>query len=267
MKSFQQTFWGYELEIPDDWVHRPLEDADGFAATSEALELGYEGSNLGHILVRGEWNWQRQPIEPIWKQHMTRLSIMLGAKKVGSAPWTMGGGLGLEAVIQLPKKVDNRLWTGILAFRDIVLHFMVTHKKDERQWFEPLATQVLSSLRFINKADHLDLNENGLPLPPGYTPTDPKSILADLSDLEPWQAFEGNASPGALQAFYTREAPAHGWKLQEYVPYPEPSSGLGFARYKFHKSGKTYTLGIFPFGEKNPVGKVVIKDENRVKKC
>ncbi len=260
MTAFQQPFWGYTFQIPAELIHRRLMDADGFAMIPAALAPDYEGPNLGHIVVRGEWNWQRQPLEPVWNRHMTRLSIMLGAKRVGSAAWTMGGATGLEAEIQLPQKVDKRLWVGILSSGPVILHFMVTHRKEERQTFEPLATRLISSLSVIKSTKDIQLLENGLPIPPGYSPINPKLILPDITDSQPWQAFAGSANPGALQAFYTREAPALGWKLIEYVPYPAPG-GLGFARYKLQKNGQTFTLGIFPFGENDAEGRIVIKTE------
>ena len=103
---FRHILWGYELTHPDHWVHQEVQDADAFANTSDALESHYSAPDAGQLLVRGEWNWQRQPIEPLWNHHVGMLAGMMGAKQVGSAPWRLGEAVGVEAEIVLPKK-DN----------------------------------------------------------------------------------------------------------------------------------------------------------------
>ncbi|MCJ7701717.1 MAG: hypothetical protein MUO62_09055 [Anaerolineales bacterium] len=260
MAIYQQPFWGYELDLPDSWVHQTIQDTEGFASIPEALQPEYEGPNLGHLLIRGEWNCSLQAIEPRWNQHLARLAIMLGAKNLGSAQWRMAGAIGFEAEIMLPTKTKKRLWVGILGKNTTILHFMVTHWMEERQWFEPLATEVISSLRFVDRAARINTDETGLPIPPGYQPTHPKTILPDIADLKPWRAYQGTASVGGLQAFYVREIPNHGWEVDEYVPYPSQVD-LGFARLKLHKGNYQLTLGILPFGESPTTGVIVIKDE------
>jgi len=261
MVAYQQSLWGYQLDIPDNWVHRSIQDAEGFAPNPEALEPGFEGTPLGHILIRGEWNSLDRDIQPLWNEHITRLSIMIGAKKLGSAPWIMAGGHGFEAEIQLSKKSNKRLWSGILEINTIVLHFMVLHWKEEREWFEPLATALISSLRFIQKADGISLDDRDLPIPPEYKVSDPKLILEDLQDTTLWKAYEGTANIGALQAFYLRELPNHGWEIEEYVPSPYPSA-IDFSRFKIKKDNKNLTLGLMPLSKMYEVGAIVIKNNS-----
>jgi hypothetical protein len=258
MNTYQQPLWGYEIELPEGWIHQTIWETEGFARQPEALQPDYDGENLGHLLIRGEWNWSRQPIEPLWNQHITKLSVMLGAKKLGAAPWSLGVGQGFEAEILLPKKTNKRLWIGILAYDVAILHFMVTHWKEERAQFEPVVTQIIQSLRFVEQVKNVISNEFGCPIPPNYAATDPKNFLNDIQDAAPWQAYDGQASVGALQAFYLRELPVHGWEIEEYVPYPAQTN-LGFARFKVQKKGQSLMVGILPIGEKEKTGKIVIK--------
>ncbi len=247
---FQHILWGYEFSYPDHWIHQEVQDADAFAphvlATPDALEPSYSGPDAGHLLVRGEWNWQRQPVEPLWNQHIGKLAGMLGAKQVGSASWKLGEAVGLEAEIVLPKKDNQRLWAGILMRDFRVLHFMVTHPKEVRDQFEPVVTKIISSLHFPNRMPGIKASREGLPLPPGYEPVDPQSILADISDRENWRAYAGKSGIGALQAFYLREVPIHNWDTEEYIPFPGPSD-LGFARLQLRKDDLKIMLGILPY--------------------
>ncbi|MFH1632974.1 MAG: hypothetical protein ABIG63_03060 [Chloroflexota bacterium] len=258
MTIFQHKLWGYELTYPDEWTHKSIQDTEGFAAIPESLTPDYAGPTLGHLLVRGEWNGARQPIELLWGQHVGKLAVMLGAKNVGAAPWQMGGASGFEVEIVLPKQNDKRLWAGILAREATILHFMVVHLKEERAWFEPLATQIISSLRFVERASGIATNQVGLPLPPNYTPADPNTILPDIADPEHWRAYEGLSRVDALQAFYLREAPAHGWEITEYVPFSSQSD-IDFARLQLRKDDQTVMLGIMPSEGKNPTGNIAIK--------
>ena len=204
MTVFQHILWGYELTYPDEWVHAQIKGVDIFAASKEALGDSYLGSDAGQLLVRGEWNWSRQAIEPMWNDHVARIAIMLGAKQLGSAPWQMGGASGLEAEIVLPKKDNRRLWTGVLMRDFRVLHFMVLHPKEVRQQFEPAATQIISSLRFPVRILGVPTSPEGLPLPPDYEAVDPHQVLADIDDAEDWRGYLGASGIGALQAFYLR---------------------------------------------------------------
>jgi hypothetical protein len=262
MPVFQHILWGYELTYPDDWVHQVVQDADGFAAIPEALDSEYFGPDAGQVMVRGEWNWARQPVEPFWNRHIGMLAGMLGAKQVGAAPWRIRNATGIEAEIVLPKRDNRRLWAGILARDFRILHFMVTHPKEDRQRFDPLATAIISSLRFPNRFLGIKQTRDGLPLPPGYTPVDPQSVIHDIADPQHWQAYDGQAGIGALQAFYLRESPIHDWEIDEYVPFPS-SSDLGFARLSMHRADQRVTLGILPFDTgkvtSSSPGKLVIK--------
>ena len=255
MKVFRHLLWGFELTYPDHWTHQSVQDADAFIPhvpstnaqdTHDSLDAESEGLDAGQLVVRGEWNWERKPIEPLWNRHIGLLAGMIGAKQVGSAPWKLGETVGFEAEIVLPKKDNQRLWTGILMRDFRVLHFMVTHPKEARQAFEPEATKVISSLRFPNRILGIKTNHEGIPLPPGYEPVDPKSILADVSDPINWRAYSGQAGIGALQAFYLREVPIHNWEMDEYVPFPGASE-LGFARLQLRRSNIKITLGMMPY--------------------
>jgi hypothetical protein len=247
MAIFQHPLWGYEFTFPDDWAHRTLGDVEGFAALAAALEPGYAGEKAGHLLVKPEWNAILQPVEPLWSQHMGTTAGLIGAKRVGSAPWHMGGAAGLEAEISLPKQANLRLWSGILARDFIVLHFMVTHPKDDRAWFEPLVTRLIASLRFLNTVEGAVEDAAGLPLPPGYAAIDPQRVIPDIPEPALWQAYGGQSPMGALQAFYLRETAARGWALDEFVPFPT-DSGLGFARLKLSRGETALTVGLMPQG-------------------
>lgn len=262
MAKFQHILWGYELTYPDDWVHKTAKDAEIFAAAPQALESNYAGERSGQLMVSAEWNCARQPIEPIWNRHIVMVAGMLGAKQVGSAPWQMGGGTGFEAEIVLPKRDNKRLWAGILMRDFIVLKFAVVHLKEDRSWFEPLATQVISSLRFLNRVYGVLVTKEGLPLPPGYTPTEPTLVINDISDLNKWRAYDGTNGVDALQAFYLRELPIHDWAVEEYAPFPS-DAGLGFARLRLSKHQQKATLGLLPFSQEaitaSSPGKIAVK--------
>ena len=262
MSSFQHPLWGYEFTYQVDWVHRSVQDADGFAAIPEALEPDYQGPSSGQLLVRAEWNCARQPIGPLWSRLIGLTAGMLGAKQVGSAPWRVGSAVGLEAEMMLPKKENRRLWTGILEQDFTVLHFMVMHPLDERLSFEPFATQIISSLRFADHTLGASTSPEDLPLPPGYVLTEPTRLVPDIADPDRWRAYEGESQVGALQAFYLREAPNFGWQVAEYVPFPS-SADLGFARLHLLKGKKSAMLGIMPVAEgtvtSSSPGKLVVK--------
>lgn len=254
MSLFRNILWGYELTYPDSWTQQSVQDADAFvpgALSSAVDETGglaesSDATGAGQLLVRGEWNWERKPIEPLWNRHMGLIAGMIGAKEVGSAPWKLGDATGLEAEIVLPKKDNRRLWTGILMRDFRVLHFVVTHPKDVREEFEPVATKIISSLRFPNRIMGIKTSREGIPVPPGYEAVDPKSILTDISDATNWRAYSGHAGIGALQAFYIREIPIHNWDMEEYVPFPS-SSELGFARLQLRRVNMNITLGMLPY--------------------
>lgn len=244
--TFRHILWGYELTYPDHWIHQSVQDADAFTAVANGLDQDYEGLDASQLVVRGEWNWERQLIEPLWNQHIGMMAGMIGAKQVGSAPWKLGDAVGLEAEIVLPKKDNRRLWTGILMRDFRVLHFMVTHPMGAREAVQPVATKVISSLRFPNRILDIKTSREGIPLPPEYEAVDPKSILADVTDPTNWRAYSGKAGIGALQAFFLREVPIHNWDMEEYVPFPS-SSELGFARIQLRRSNLKITLGMMPY--------------------
>jgi hypothetical protein len=259
MPTFSHPLWGYLLTYPDDWVHQTSGDIEAFAATESGLNTEYAGPQAGHLLTRCEFNHTGENIDPLWNDHLSKLSLMLGAKNVGSSPLAMGGGSGYEAEIVLPKKRNQRLWTGILSHGLTILHLMVAHPLDNRDWFEPLGSKIIASLRFLLKTSPLAVTTPGIPLPPNYSATDPTALLSDIADQQGWQAFKGNASPGALQAFYLRELQHCGWEIAEYVPYPSQTN-LNFARFQLHQKTQTATLAILPSDEKGDRGNIVIKN-------
>jgi hypothetical protein len=259
MAIFQHPLWGFELTYPDDWAHQSNADADGFAKNAEVFDqANVANGQAAHMLVRGEWNGRREPIAPLWNQHITKLSIMLGAKKLGSSPFSMGGANGFEAEIQMPQRENRRLWAGILAREAVILHLMISHPREERAEFEPQATQIIASLRFIERASDIATTQFGIPLPPNYKPVDPASLVPDAQDYDSWQAYDGSSDIGALQAFYFREAPIREWEISEFIPFPNQSN-IDFARLRIRKNEVTATLGILPSEHKKPFGKIVIK--------
>lgn len=250
------------MSFPDEWLHRTVRDKEAFVANPEALEAGYSGPGSGQLLVNAEWNAERQPIIPIWRKHVARLSGMIGAKNIGSAPWYMGGAMGLEAEIVLPKREQQRFWTGILGRGFIVLKFAVVHPLDERHWFEPIVTDIIKSLRFLPHVEGIGVTEESFPIPPAYTPCDPRTIITDIGGEEDWRAYTGASPVGALQAFYLREAPAHGWQVETIYPFPT-QEGFNFARFHLNQDNIQAVLGIMPVGKKRvnaaSRGNIVIK--------
>lgn len=261
MALFHQVLWGYELDYPDQWVHLTQGAIETFAANPDALLPDYSGPNSGQVMVRAEWNAAGQPIHPLWNRHIGMLAGWIGAKKVGAAPWQMAGASGIEAEIVLATKDPRRLWTGILEHRLTVLHFIVLHLKEERTAFEPAATGLISSLRLLARTAGLEVNEEGLPLPPGYALIPAQDIIDDIREPQNWRAYDGGSGIDALQAFYVREAPNYGWMISEYVPYPG-GNGIDFARLRLERAERQITLGILPYrdGNEGPVlGRLAVK--------
>lgn len=262
MALFQNPLWGFEMTYPDEWSQRSHAGADGFAQSAEVFDqAGNVNEQAAYMLVRGEFNGYRKEIAPLWNQYITKLSVMLGAKKLGAAPFSMGGANGFEAEIQLPKKVNRRLWAGILARGTTILHLMVSHPREERESFEPVASQIISSLRFLPRVQGVEMNEESLPLPPNYRAVSPQKFVPDAADADFWQAYDGEGDLGALEAFYFRELPLHGWEIQEFIPFPNQVD-VDFARLRIRKGDVAATLGILPFGKKYPIGKIVVKYED-----
>lgn len=245
MPEYFDYFWGYGITYPDFWIYKATGDSVYFAASQDCLDPLYEEPDAGFIAIRGEWNWAKKDIRPLWTENIGMVAGFMGAKDIGSAPWRLGGATGLEAEIVLPKKENRRLWTGILSHDFIVLHFMVSHPKIVRETFEPMATSVISSLKFTAPKIAMEKTVEGISIPPGYHVVDPKSVLDDIDDQANWRAYDGDASIGALQSFYVRELPANNWEILEYVPFT-PLSELGFARYKIKKGDLYLTLGLLP---------------------
>ncbi|NMB53904.1 MAG: hypothetical protein GYA15_04315 [Leptolinea sp.] len=245
MPVYHDIYWGYEITHPDFWIHKSIGDSEFFTATLNCLDPFYEEPDAGLIAIRGEWNWAKKDIRPLWNETIGKTAGFLGAKNIGAAPWKLGDAVGLEAEIVLPKKDIRRLWTGILSHEFCVLHLMVSHPKTVRTTFEPLATSVISSLKFSVPVFKFDITPEGIPIPPGYQRIDPKTVVDDIDDTAGWHAYDGETGIGALQSFYLREFPRHSWTISEYVPFT-PLSNLGFARYRLAKDSIELTLGLMP---------------------
>ncbi len=245
MPEYHDIFWGYAITYPDFWIHLNSDNAVYFAASKDCLDPLYEEPDAGFIAIQGEWNWAKKDLQPLWIEKIGMVAGFMGAKDIGSAPWRMAGATGLEAEIVLPKKENRRLWTGILALDFCVLHFMVSHPKTVRTTFEPLATSVISSLKFIAPKEGENLSPEGVPVPPGFRNIDPTTVIEDIDDAALWHAYDGASDLGALQSFYVRELPANKWNIIEYVPFTK-FSDLGFARYKIQKGDQVLTLGLMP---------------------
>jgi hypothetical protein len=245
MKTHVSPLWGYALDHPDGWAHRSLPDGDAFARVEAALAPGYAGPLAGHIMISAEWNGLRREVGPIWNEHVARVATMFGAKDVRSSPWQFGPLIGFEAEIALPQKEASRLWLGVLSHELILLKLLVSHPMIFRAEFEPQATEVLRSLRLLETVPDLPQHACGLPLPPQSTPTSASEILENLGDRGSWEAFELPYSTGAAQAFYWREAPAAGWEITSFQPYPGDHPHP-FARVGMRRGDRVAALGILP---------------------
>ena len=249
MAEYQNLLWGLSLTYPDSWQKA----LDGDAVLFSAPESNHSSDGAletGKVMLRPEWNPEQTDIKKLWNLHIGKIAGVLGAKRVGAGPWHMGDMKGMEAELVMPKKDPMRLWTGILTRERMILHFMVTHHKLDREWFEPLATALIKSLRFHAPAAKRE-PELIFPIPPEFERTDPLSVIEDIKDPSVWQAFKGTASVGALQAFYARELPAAAWQIAAYDPIPGPSEP-GFARFALQREGVQIILGILPAGGDAP---------------
>ncbi len=246
MPTFVHPLWGYALEYPEGWAHRDDGEVVAFAARPEALEPDYDGEGMGYLLVRPELNPFLRPIEPLWNQYITKIAIMRGAKKLGASPLKVGTLQGYEAELLLPAKLNRRLWIGLLAAGGVILHLMVTHRKDERAAFQQPASAMVSSLRFVESVPGVALSPRGLPLPPGYRAVTPLEVVEGVDDPAAWEAFRGDAPIGGVQVFYLREAPRHGWQVSEYYPYPNPKAPAPLARFRLEREGQVAAVGLVP---------------------
>ena len=260
MKPFQQKLWGYTLVYPDGWVHKSEQDIEAFAAYKDSLQPNYEGDNLGHLLIRGEFNPYLRPIESLWNQHIAKMSVMLGARKLGSAPLKIGEASGFEVEIVLPKRDKKRLWVGILSFNATILHLMVLHLKENRNWFEPFASKIVASIRFVPHTNGIITNSAGIPLPPNIIQVEAQNLVDHIQDPKQWEAYDGTNSIAALQNFFVRELPVYGWEITTFEPFPSPERN-SFARFFIQKEKITATLAVIPEAgeQKEPRGKIVIK--------
>jgi hypothetical protein len=262
MSHFEQVLWGYGLTFPDDWIHRAFPKAEGFAAHLRGLAPDAAGPASGHILIQAEWNGRRRPVEPLWSAHIARFATMVGAKQVGASAWAMAGASGFEAEVAMPKKEEKRLWVGFLSREATVLKFMVVHPMQDRPWFEPAATGILTSLKFVDHTQGIQVHESGLPLPPDCRRIEPAVALNDISEPEKWRVFESPHSLGGLHAFYLREAPAHGWQIETFESISDETDS-GFSRIRLRRGEKVIALGLLPYlprpADETVLGRIAIK--------
>jgi hypothetical protein len=247
MKTFRDILWGIELEYPDDWAHKSEEGAECFAASPEALSRDYDGPRQGTLVLRLGWNSLQGPVRFAWEHEIGKMASFLGAKNVRGSAWQAGGVSGWQASLEMPKKDLRSVWTGILDNGYTLAQVTIAYLKKETDWFWPIASEMLRSLRFVSQVSGLE-EEDGIPLPPGCAPIDPRSVVDDIADeaLGEWRAYDGAGPIGALQAFYLREAPIRGWEVSGFAPFPSTD---GFASMLLEREGQSFILGLLPYGD------------------
>ncbi len=247
MPTFTQPLWGYALEYPKGWAYRDDGEVTAFASRPEALDPDYQGEGMGYLLIRPEFNPFLLPIEPRWSQYITKIAIMRGAKKLGASEMEVGNLRGYEAELLLPRKLDRRLWVGLLAAGGLILHLMVTHRKEERHLFQEEASRMVSSLRFVAHEASARPGPYGVPLPQAAQTVPLRQILADVQPDDPrWATFYLPASPPAAQVFFLREAPYDGWEVTELYPYPNIKAPYPFGRMRLEKDGQEVLIAFLP---------------------
>lgn len=242
MPVFQQHFWGYEITYPDDWVHATHGDVEAFALHPQALDIDYDGPHMGYLLIRAELNAYQMPLEPLWTEHLSRIAIMHGAKQIGSRPYLAGQAKGFAAELLLPRREERRLWTAVLAAGGIVLHLMAMHRSTEVLDFHPL----VASLRFAPFVTGMTRSPRGMPLPAGSLPVQPADVFPDLTPADHWEAYRAAAAVDALQIFYIREAPGHGWEVLGYSPYPNRDPAIQHASLVLYRDGQGAAVHLLP---------------------
>ncbi len=252
MPTFVHPLWGYALDYPEGWLWEEQGEVTAFAPHRAALTPDYEGADAGHLAIRPELNPYLRPIEPRWTEYITRVGIMKGAKKLGAAPLKVGNLEGYEAELLMPAKQNRRLWIGLLAAGGIILHLMLTHPKEAKDSFQGAASRMVQSLRFVARTEGVATDAHGLPLPPEYSPAPLEAVLADTSPDEGWQTYTGEAPIAALQAFYLRELPQHGWDISAYYPFPNRSADVRFASFLAERDGAQAIVALIPYN-KNPI--------------
>ncbi len=246
MPTFVHPLWGYIIDYPEGWAYRDEGEVVAFAARPEALDPEYDGEGMGYLLIRPELNPFLRPVEPLWTEYITKIAIMRGAKKLGASPLTVGNLQGYEAELLLPAKLNRRLWVGLLAAGGVILHLMVTHRKDDRMLFQEPASKMVKSLRFAERVEGVKLSPRGLPLPENCQPASPAEVIEGVDDPTQWEAFTCKAPIAALQVFCLREAPLHGWEITEYYPYPNPYTPAPMARLRLEKNDQIAAVGLIP---------------------
>lgn len=239
---FQQHFWGYEITYPDHWVHATHGDVEAFALHPQALDVAYDGPRMGYLLIRAELNAYQMPLDTLWAEHLSRIAIMHGAKQVGSKPYFVGQSKGFAAELMLPRREDKRLWTAVLAAGGIVLHVLAMHRSSEALDFQPL----ISSLRYASLVSGVTLSARGMPLPTGSLPVEPADVFPDITAADHWETYRASAAVDALQIFYAREAPAHGWEVLGYSPYPNRDPAIQHASLVLYRDGCGAAVHLLP---------------------
>ncbi len=258
MPTFVHPLWGYALDYPNGWVWEEQGEVTAFGPHKDKLNT----ENLqqaGHFAIRPELNPYLRPIEPLWTEYITRVSIMKGAKKVGASPLKVGNLEGYESELLMPARQKRRLWVGLLAAGGIILHLMLTHPTDEKTIFQAPASRMVQSLRFVAHTASIATTAAGLPLPPQYHPTAVESVLADTTADQGWEAWTGDAPLAALQAFYLRELPHHGWKITAYYPFPNREPNIRFASFLAQRDDAQAIVALIPYGSRPIRGHLAIR--------
>ncbi len=138
---------------------------------------------------------------------------------------------------------------------------MVLLWKINQESFEPLVSEVIKSLRFIDQAKGVSTTPEGIPLPSGITPADPNNIINDIHELEAWGTHQTQHPLNQLQAFYTRELVNYEWDIEEYIPYSNQGEHP-FARLKVKKGDQSTLLGIIPGTETDEPNTIVFKNNS-----
>ena len=257
MPTFVHPLCGYALDSPDGWAWEEQGEVLAFGPDPQALNPT-NPQQAAHFAIRPELNPYLRPIEPLWTEYITRVSIMKGAKKVGASPLKAGNLEGYESELLMPARQKRRLWVGLLAAGGVILHLMLTHPIEEKAVFQEPVSRMVQSLRFVAHTDNLTQNAAGVPLPPRYQPAAVESVLADTTADQGWEAFTGKAPIAALQAFYLRELPQHGWEITAYYPFPNREPAIRFASFVARQAATQAIVALVPHSSQPIRGHVAI---------
>ena len=157
--------------------------------------------------------------------------------------------VGEPQVVELP---DGATVADLLASAGMILHLALTHRVEEKAYFQPLASRMVQSLRFVAHTESPLAEELPLPLPPAYRPVPATEVLSDATPEQDWHAYQGEAPISALQAFYLRELPYQGWHIEAYYPLPNRDPEVKVGIFVARQGKQRLVLALVPHG-KEPV--------------